>query len=52
MCGPNVTTTGFQSWNTCICNGEVDGEELVPDYLWDARSLQGGVDHGPDGISH
>ena len=40
LCGPNVTTTGFQSWNTCICNVEKwDGEELVPDYLWDAREV-------------
>ncbi|WP_304426598.1 molybdopterin dinucleotide binding domain-containing protein [uncultured Adlercreutzia sp.] len=40
LCGPNVTTTGFQSWNTCICKVEKwDGEPLVPDYLWDAREV-------------
>ena len=40
LCGPNVTTTGYQAWNTCICNVEKwDGEPLVPDYLWDLREV-------------
>ena len=40
LCGPNVTTTGYQAWNTCICNVEKwDGEPLVPDYLWDSREV-------------
>ncbi len=40
LCGPNVTTTGYQAWNTCICNVEKwDGEPLEPDYLWDSREV-------------
>ena len=40
LCGPNVTSTGFQSWNTCICRVDKwDGEPLKPDYLWDAREV-------------
>lgn len=40
LCGPNLTTMGFQSWNTCICRVDKwDGEPLVPDYLWDAREV-------------
>ena len=48
-----MTTTGYQAWNTCICNVEKwDGGPLVPDYLWDSREvLKEGVNHGPDGIS-
>ena len=40
LCGPNVTTTGYQAWNTCICNVEKwNGEPLTPDYLWDSREV-------------
>lgn len=40
LCGPNVTTMGFQQWNNCICRVDKwDGEPLQPDYLWDAREV-------------
>ena len=40
LCGPNVTSTGYQAWNNCIVKVEKwDGEPLTPDYLWDAREV-------------
>ena len=40
LCGPNVTTTGYQAWNTCICKVEKwDGDPLEPDYLWESREV-------------
>lgn len=40
LCGPKLTPTGYQAWNTTICKVEKwDGEPLVPDYLWDAREV-------------
>ncbi len=40
LCGPNVTGTGYQSWNSCIVKVEKwDGEPLAPDAEWEPRQV-------------
>ncbi|RDB55019.1 molybdopterin-dependent oxidoreductase [Senegalimassilia anaerobia] len=40
LCGPNLTSMGYQSWNTCVVRVDKwDGEPLAPDHLWDAREV-------------
>ena len=40
LCGPNVTGTGYQSWNSCVVKVEKwDGEELLPDCEWASHQV-------------
>lgn len=40
LCGPNVTGTGYQSWNSCIVKVEKwDGDPLTPDAEWEPRQV-------------
>lgn len=40
LCGPKLTPTGYQSYNSTIVRVDKwDGEPLQPDYLWEAREV-------------